>query len=542
MKRCPECKRDYYDDSLLYCLEDGSALLEGPASADGPKTMILPKPGGAEGDDLAPTLDIRYESAAPTFRFDQFESAEPGNSIAVLPFVNMSAEAENEYFCDGLAEELLNVLSKIGGLRVAARTSAFSFKGKRTTIAEIGKTLNVATILEGSIRIAGKRIRIAVQLVKVADGYQLWSESYDRLMDDIFAVQDDIAQSVVEELRTRLLGEEHSPEVSKRVIFEVAAAVKGRAANPEAQRLMFWGRSFLDRLTREDTAKAVEYFQRALQLDPGYALCWAELGRAYSIEAGRAWIPVQEGFDQSREAAKRALSIEPDLAEGHAQLGRIQLTHDFDIAGAESSYQRALKLAPGSSAVLDGAGVLAYKLGHLEEAVELGRRVLVQDPLSAAFWHNLGLTCHAAGRLAESEEAFLRALKLVPQRFVSNALLALVKMDQGRADDALEQAMKEPYEMWRLWALAILYYVVGDHTRSDEALQTLTGKYADGNSYQIAEVHSMRGEADQAFEWLEKAFEERDPGVTHTMVNPRLRPLHSDPRWALFLSKIGFTV
>ncbi len=540
MKRCPQCKRDYYDDRLLYCLEDGSALLEGPAPTE-PKTLILSEPGAKAGD-MIPTLELPVEPPTRILHSDRIESAQPGNSIAVLPFVNMSAEAENEYFCDGLAEELLNVLSKIGGLRVAARTSAFSFKGKQTTIAEIGKTLNVASILEGSMRIVGNRIRISVQLVKVADGYQLWSESYNRLMDDIFAVQDDIAQSVVEELRTRLLGQEHTPEVSQRVIVEVAAAVKGRAANPEAQRLMFWGRSFLDRLTREDTAKAVEYFQRALQLDPKYALCWAELGRAYSIEAGRAWIPVQQGFDLSREAAKRALSIEPDLAEGYAQLGRIQLTHDFDIEGAELSYRRALKLAPGSSSVLDGASVLAYKLGRHEEAVELGRRVLLQDPLSAAFWHNLGLTCHAAGRLAESEEAFLRALKLIPQRLVSNALLALVKMDQGRADEALEQAMKEPYEMWRQWALAILYYAVGDTAKSDEALQILTGKYADGNTYQIGEAHSMREEIDQAFEWLEKAYEERDPGITHSMVNPRLRPLHGDPRWAPLLSKIGFAI
>jgi TolB-like protein/cytochrome c-type biogenesis protein CcmH/NrfG len=517
MKRCPKCARVYYDKNMSYCLDDGSALVEASDIA-GLETLIDPEVWAS------------------------ISGVAPGNSIAILPFVNMSAQPENEYFCDGLAEELLNVLSKIRGLRVAARTSAFSFKGKQTTIAEIGRTLNVASVLEGSIRIVGKRIRISVQLVKVSDGYHFWSESYDRLMDDIFAVQDDIAKAVVEELRTRLLGEEPGSVASQEIMVEVAAAVKGRARDPEAQRLMFWGRAFLDRLTREDTAVAVEYFQRALELDPGYALCWAELGRAYSIEAGRAWIPVQQGFDQSREAAKRALSIEPDLAEGYAQLGRIQLTHDFDIEGAKSSYQRAQDLAPGSSSVLDGVGVLAYKLGRLEEAVELGRQVLLQDPLSAAFWHNLGLTCHAAGRLPESEEAFVRALKLVPQRFVSNALLALVKMDQGRAAEAVEQAMKEPYEMWRLWALTILYFGTGEHAKSDASLQMLSEKHAEGNTYQIAEAHSMRGEADLAFDWLEKAYEERDPGVTHSMVNPRLRPLHNDPRWAPFLLKIGFTL
>jgi len=221
-------------------------------------------------------------------------------------------------FSDGLAEELLNVLSKIRGLRVAARTSAFSFKQKQTTISEIGRTLNVASVLEGSIRMAGNRVRISVQLIKVEDGYQLWSETYDRTMDDIFAVQDDIAQSVVEELRTRLLGESVGPDASERVRSEVAVAAKGRAGDPEAQRLMLLGRYFLDRMTREDTAKGIVYLRGALDLDPGFALCWAELGRAYSIEAGRAWKPVEEGFGLARDAARRSLALEPDLAVGYA--------------------------------------------------------------------------------------------------------------------------------------------------------------------------------------------------------------------------------
>jgi TolB-like protein/Tfp pilus assembly protein PilF len=532
MKRCPRCGRSYYDGEMLYCLDDGSALVAGGGGEDTP-TLIDPNVWAGAGPASLFNL--------PGASFARFEEA-PANSIAVLPFANMSAEPENEYFCDGLAEELLNVLAKIRGLRVAARTSAFSFKGKRTTIGEIGRVLNVASVLEGSIRIVGNRIRISVQLVKVADGYQFWSQSYDRLMDDIFAVQDEIALSVVEELRTRLLGEDPGSAVSAQIMGEVAAAVKGRADDPEAQRLMFLGRAFLDRLTKEDTARAIECFQKALEIDPEYALCWAELSRAYSIEAGRAWVPIREAFDRSREAVQKALSIEPDLAEGHAQMGRIKLTHDFDIEGAETSYGRAINLAPGSSAVMDGFSVLEYKLDRLEEAVERGRRVLVQDPLSAAFWHNLGLTCHAAGRLEESEEAFARALKLVPQRLVSNSLLALVKMDRGAADEAIEQAKKEPYEMWRLWSLAILYHAKGDRSRSDESLYNLKEKHAEGNTYQIAEAHSMRGETEQAFTWLERAYEERDPGVTHSMVNPRLRPLHNDPRWAPFLRKIGFKV
>ena len=484
--------------------------------------------------------DSTEGSATQIFKSITTRRIESGNTIAVMPFLNMSRNEDGDYFSDGLAEELLNVLSKIRGLRVAARTSSFSFKGKQTTIAEIGQALNVAAILEGSIRMAGNRVRISVQLVKVADGYHLWSETYDRMMDDIFAVQDDIAQSVVEELRTRLLGESLSSNASEKVRSEVAEAARGRAANPEAQRLMLLGRYFLDRMTREDTAKAIIYFRQALDLDPGFALCWAELGRAYTIEAGRAWIPVEQGFDLAREAAKRALAIEPELAEGYALLGRIQITYDLDLSGAEVSYERALELAPGSSAVLDGASVLYYKLGRLDEAVELGRRVLVQDPLSPAFWHNLGLTCHAAGLLDESEKAFRRALELVPQRLVAGALLAIVLMDQGRAEEALAQAMLEPDMFWRLWSLAIIHQASGRKSESDQGLQKLIEEHAANNDYQIAEVYSMRGEVDQAFEWLERAIADRDAGVTHAKVNPHFRPLHSDPRWVVILRKIGF--
>jgi TolB-like protein/tetratricopeptide (TPR) repeat protein len=529
VKRCPICFRDYSDETLNFCLEDGNRLVGGsPGLTDG-ETAFLP-PAWLDSERT-----IRQVQSS-------FSAVIDNNAIAVLPFVNMSRDQDIEYFSDGLAEELLNVLSKINGLRVAARSSSFSFKGRQITVAEIGRALNVASVLEGGIRMAGNRMRISVQLVKVADGYHLWSETYDRTMDDIFAIQDDIAQSVVAEIRTRLLGEEGGSGANRRVVSEVAEAVRGRAANAEAQRLMLLGRYFLDRTTREDTSRAIGYFKEALEIDPGYALGWAELGRAYSIEAGRAWVPVAEGFERSREAAEKALSLEPDLAEGHAQLGRVQLVHDWDFRAAEVSYRRALEIAPGNSSVLDGASVLAYKLGRLDEALDLSRRVLAQDPLSAAFWHNLGLTAHAAGRLEESEKAFRRALEFAPQRFVTHALLALVLQERGNGEAALAEAAAEPDEFWRLWSFAILNYLIGKPSEADEALQKLVDEHAEGNAYQLAEVYAIRGDADEAFAWLERSNTERDAGITHAKVNPRFRTLHGDPRWTPLLKKIGFDV
>ena len=257
-------------------------------------------------------------------------------SIAVLPFVNMSDDATNEYFADGVAEELLNVLSKIGGLRVASHTSAFSFKGGKIEIATVAQKLNVATILEGSVRKAGNRVRIAVQLVQVATDSTLWSKTYDRELDDIFAVQDDIAQSVVKELRSSLLGEGRDTSASASVQAEVRAAARGRGENAEAYRLYLQGRSMVARRTQHSVTTGIEHLRQAVGLDPEYALAWAALAYAQTIEAGTGgWTPFEEGFRRAREAAERALTLEPDLAEGHVALAHIRMGIRLGLGGRE---------------------------------------------------------------------------------------------------------------------------------------------------------------------------------------------------------------
>jgi serine/threonine protein kinase/Tfp pilus assembly protein PilF len=461
-------------------------------------------------------------------------------SIAVLPFVNRSASPEDEYFSDGLADELLNVLARIRDLRVAARTSAFHFKGKDTTIAEVGRALNVATVLEGSVRKVGNRVRIAVQLVKVSNGYHLWSEIYDRTLDDIFAVQDDIARSVVKELRTTLLGEEADSEASGKARTEVADAVKGRGIDPEAHRLYLQARHLLSRMAPDETAKAIEYLDAALKRDPSHALAWAMLGHAHQQSAGNGWSPPEEGFARARAAVERALLIEPELAEGHALMGRILLSHDWDWRGAERSHRRALELEPWNPFVLRSAGLLAYCQGRFEEAADIFSRAIEQDPLSNLAYHNLGLANHSAGRFEAAEAAYRRSLDLAPGTAVTTSMLAFLLLEEGRAPEALASVSQETDESNRLHATAIITHALGQERESEDALAQLIRKHGSTMAAQIAEVFAQRGEADRAFEWLERAYEERDSGLSEMKGSPRLRPLHGDPRWGAFMKKMRF--
>ncbi len=460
-------------------------------------------------------------------------------SIAVLPFVNRSASPDDEYFSDGLADELLNVLSKINGLRVIARTSAFRFKGTKEDVSTIGRKLNVATLLDGSVRKAGNRIRVSVQLVRVSDSSHLWSETYDRTLEDIFAVQDDIAQSVVKELRSAFLGEQPGSDATSAAKAEVAQAVKGRGTDPEAHRLFLVARHLLDRYTPADTEKAIGYLKETVARDPHYALAWAELGVAYEGEADRGWAPLAEGYARAREAINRALVLDPDLPEGHAYLGSIQMNGDFDFRGAEASFARAVELAPGNPKVLRAAGVLAYTLGRFERASDLLRRSVEQDPLSAASYHNLGFALHSSDRFAEADTAFRKALELGPQRSLTRATLSLTVLAQGRGEEALAEAAREPEEWARFWALAIVHHALGRQAESDAELDVLIAQFAQDSAFQIAEVHGARGEVDRAFEWLERSYAQRDPGLAYVKASPRLRSLHGDPRWGGFLKKMG---
>jgi TolB-like protein/Tfp pilus assembly protein PilF len=497
------------------------------------RRTLAEAPGGEHWIETLPRRGYRF--VGPVKEFIQEVP-----SIAVLPFANLSRDEENEYFADGLAEELLNVLAKIRGLRVAARTSAFQFKGTNDDITVIGRKLNVATVLEGSVRKAGNRLRVAVQLVKVADGYHLWSESYDRTLEDIFAVQDDIAQSVVKELRTTLLGEAADATTEKAAIAAVAAAATGRATDPEAHRLYLQARYFAGRFTRQDTAKSIEYLKEALARDSEFAIAWAELGTMYQREAGRGWVPLGEGYGRAREAVQCALALEPELAEGHEALGWIELNHDWDWRGAEASCRRALALAPGNVLVQRRAALAIGWLGHLDEAIELCQRALALDPLSAVGYEYLAIHLNRSGRLVEAEAVFRKALELAPQRTGTHAILARNLLAQGRGEEALAEVRQEPEEWERLWTQAIIDHAASRHAESEAALQELIAKHQVEAACQVALVYAARGDVDLAFAWLERAYVQRDPGLIQMKTAPLFRSLHADPRWGAFLRKIGF--
>jgi serine/threonine protein kinase/Tfp pilus assembly protein PilF len=460
-------------------------------------------------------------------------------SIAVLPFVNRSRSEEDEYFSDGLADELLNVLTKIRGLRVAARASSFQFKGKNEDLSVVGQKLNVASLLDGSVRKSGNRVRISVQLVKASDGFQLWSETYDRSLDDIFAVQDDIAQSVVKELRTTLLGESPDSDASGMAKAEVAVAAKGHGQNAEAHRLYLQGKYFVDRITEEDTAMGARYLKEALALDPTHAAAWAELSRAHITAGGYGWEPVVEGYRNAREAVKRALELAPDLAEAHVRLCAIQRMHDWNWKGAEESARRALQLAPGSAVALSAAGSLAHQQGRYEEAEGLLQRAVEQDPLSTGVYSALGLLYRSMGRLSDAERAYRKALELSPHRIGSHHILGIILADQGRDAEAVAEANLELAEWGRLTSLAYVHHVAGRRMESDEALRKLEEKHAADSAYQIAAIHSARGEADAAFAWLGRSLEEHDAGLALVKSEPTFRALHGDPRWGALLKRVG---
>ncbi|MBI5473705.1 MAG: protein kinase [Ignavibacteriae bacterium] len=451
---------------------------------------------------------------------DTLPEASAIQTIAVLPFVDLSPQKDQEYFSDGLAEELLNVLAQNPKLRVTSRTSSFSFKGKNADVRTIAAKLNVKHILEGSVRKSGSRLRITAQLINVETDAHLWSETYDGTMDNIFAVQDTISRSVAGALQVVLLNEKTQKK-------EVA---------PEVYNAYLLGKHFNSR--QKDLAKAADYFTKALAMDSTFVPAWVELSSIHSLLANEGVIQVDEGYRQARREAEKALAIDPENAEAHSQLGFIRRRYDWDWRGADESYQRALQLDPGDAGVISGAAGLARTLGRFDEALRLMRLAVSLNPVSSTWRFNLGLYSWYAGLLDESQAAFAKCDELNPQFSGLHSAISLVYFEQGRVDSALAVSMRETGPDWRLYAQAIVYHTLHNRKKSDEALAALIEGHATDDAYQIAEVYAYRDEKDKAFEWLERAYAQRDGGLPSIKGNPLLRNINRDPRYAAFLKKL----
>jgi adenylate cyclase len=451
--------------------------------------------------------------------------AVPPRSIAVLPFVDMSQARDQQYLADGLAEELLNLLAQIPELRVAARTSAFAFKNKPQDVTGVAKDLRVANVLEGSVRKAGNRVRVTAELIRADSGYELWTETYDGTLDDIFTLQDQIAGAVVQALKVKLLG----------------GTLPDRAAptNLEAYNLYLQGRFLAGRRTQEGFAQSLDALRHALQLDQSYEPLWTELSIVYGDMATSGFMSPGEALPKARDAAQRAIELNPKSARAHVALAYLHMDDDWNWAEADREIRQALTLEPGSADVLHAAGSLDLVLGRVNDGVKLLQAALERDPVRASTYYNLGVAYAAAGQLDDAERAFRRSIQLRPALpYVRNAL-GLVLLWRGQLQAALQEMNGEADPMWRLQGLAIVYTAMNRGADSDKALAGLISKFQKESPYAVATVYGYRGEVDQAFAWLDRALAARDAYLPSIKSDPLLRKLQPDPRYAALLKKAG---
>ena len=444
-------------------------------------------------------------------------------SIAVLPFTNMSADPENEYFSDGLTEELLNVLAKSPELKVTGRTSSFAFKGKQEDLRGIGQKLGVKTLLEGSVRKSGNRIRITAQLVSAADGFHLWSETYDRVLEDVFAVQDDIAAEVAKAMHVTLLG----------------ATRQKQTVDPESYQLTLRATGLCRKLTDADVKESIELYEKALEIDPSNVRALAGMARAYLLKAAYGYGDSLSSYRRGKELAKKAIEMDDTIPEVHEVLGWVRAAFEFQFEEAEQAFRKAYDLAPNSPSTIGSLALISAIKGSLDYALSMGRKTLELDPLNPETYMNYGKMLVWSGRDVESERIFLKALELSPGMSTIHLSLGWAYLLQGRLDEALLEMEKEKATGYRYCGLAMVYHALGRHEESRKMLRSLIDEHGDEWSAQVATVYGYIGDNDKAFEWLEKAVASRDAGVPLTKISRFFGSLHDDPRWPAFLRKIG---
>jgi TolB-like protein len=447
-------------------------------------------------------------------------------SIAVLPLLNESGDSKDEYFSDGLSEELIAALAQIKDLKVIGRSSSFRFKDRKEETRTIGEKLGVATLLEGTVRKQGERVRIVAELINAADGIELWTRTFDRELKDIFAVQQEIAAAVASSLKTTLLGSE-----------------QGSSANPatkntEAHNAYLQGHHYFQRRNLEDYRKAVSHYDEALRLDPDYALAYAERSESWTLigdltgEGKTAW-------PKARSDAEKAVSIAPALAEAHAALGWVRFFTEWKFAEGLSELKRAKELSPANPTANDLLARVIVYLGRLDDAEKQARQAVELDPLASAPQNNLARVLWYEGKLDEADAAARKSAELQPSSASSRRWQVLVAIRRSDNETALREAQSEPDESYRRFELAVAQYARGDRKAADTALADLIA-HDQGLDYQVAQVYAVRGEKEKAFEWLQIAFDNHDTGMLALLVDPLLRSLSDDPRYKNLLAKMAF--
>jgi len=452
-------------------------------------------------------------------------------SIAVLPLANMSADPENEYFSDGMTEEIINALARLPEVQVASRTSSFAFKGKDVDVREIGETLGVASVLEGSVRKIGNRIRVGAQLIDVQNGYQLWSETYDRQIEDVFAIQDEISRAIVEALKVRLIGGRGS-------------LVAPTTDNLEAYTQYLKGRFFFNKFTEPDLRKGLDFFERALEQDPAYARAYAGIADCWSTLADD-WVVPDDAYPRAKAAAERALELDASLAEAVTSIGKVLCWYEWDFPGAERELRRAVTLNENYAEAHYVFGSALPAVGKLSEGVEQLREALTLDPLVPHYSRWLGRFLLYAGRYDEAIEQSQKTIELSQAAFPAYLDMGSAYLAQGKVDEALKwftRGQSLPSAVRSYDAHIVRALAAGLELEEGRAIMTRLEEEA-AQRYVRGEILAMGygalGELDRAFEWLDRAFADRSAGLIYLHIEPGYEPLRDDPRYGELVRKIG---
>jgi TolB-like protein/Flp pilus assembly protein TadD len=455
------------------------------------------------------------------------DSTTSQKSIAVLPLLNESGNPGDEYFSDGLSEELIAALAQIKGLKVIGRSSSFRFKDQKEDSKSIGEKLGVSTLLEGTVRKNGDRVRIVAELINTADGSEIWSRTFDRELKDIFAVQAEIAEAVATSLKLTLLGTEDG------------SAQKASTKSMEAHNAYLQGHFYFQRRNLEDYRKAVGFFDQAIRLDTDYALAYAERSEAWAWIGDLSSEKKKEAWKAAGSDAEKAIAVDPNLAEAHAALGWVRFFIEWKFAEGLAELRRAQQLSPWNPTANDLLARVVVYFGQFEQAEKVARQSIELDPLAYQARISLARVLFAEGKLDETEAAARKAAELQPTAAGNHRFQVFVAIQRGDGEAALREAQLEPNEGYRRFELALADYTRGERRAADEALAELIAKDRDFLAYQVAQVYAWRGENDKAFEWLQVSLDTHDTGTVSLLIDPLLRGLQHDPRYNRLLAKIG---